>query len=389
MNRVTIGRLARLAAIGASGTAAVALSAVGAAASPPAHRGLDHRNGARRGASAPAATTLRQRVFASSGTLTGPDDITRLGGRIFVVWQNATKPDGSGGVSTVVAYRNNGKQSGSWEIPGHIDGLTADPANHRVIATANEDSNSSLYTITPHGEKSAQLQHYTYSPDPSTLTGGGTDAISIVGGKILISASNPQNTLGPAVFQAQVPLGGTVATLTPYFNDNSSATDATTGGTVTLALTDPDSNTVVPRKAPTFGGDFVLDSQGDSQLIFAADNGTSVPSLTVLNLNAGLVSTQGPQVDDVRWTTSPYGTLFVADAAANKIYAITGSFGPSAVLTAIPGDSPSLAGDIGRIDLVTGTVTAIVTGFQSPKGLLYLPGHAEHATMSHGHRNQH
>jgi hypothetical protein len=53
-------------------------------------------------------------VFATGGGLTNPDDITTMGGRIFVVWQNSTQPDGSGpGTSTVVAYRNNGKPSGT------------------------------------------------------------------------------------------------------------------------------------------------------------------------------------------------------------------------------------------------------------------------------------
>lgn len=365
------------------GSVALALGvgvATASATSHPNHHPNGHAPGtgagSRENTGTSAAPALREQVFATGVTLTNPDDITRLGDRIFVVWQNETQPDGSGGTSTVVAYRNNGKPAGSWEIPGHIDGLTADPADHRVIATANEDANSSLYTITPHGTAADQLHHYTYSPDPSTLTAGGTDAISIVAGKTLISASNPQTSTGPAVFQVSIPAGGTIATLAPYFNDDSSATDAITGSPVTLNLTDPDSSAAVPRNASNFGGDFVLDSQGDSELIFAADSGSSAPSLTALSLNAGPASSTAPQVDDVRWVTSPHGTLFVTDGKANTVYAITGSFGAGAVLTAIPGDSPSLAGDIGSIDLATGTVTPIATGFQSPKGLLYLPGHA-------------
>ena len=209
-----------------------------------------------------------------------------------------------------------------------------------------------------------------------TLTGGGTDAISILGGKILISASNPQNSTGPAVFQADVPRDGTVATLSPYFNDDSTATNATTGQSTALNLTDPDSNAIVPRRASKFGGDFVLNSQGDSELIFAADHGSSAPSLTVLNLNAGTASASAPQVDDVRWITSPHGTLFMTDGSANRIYAVTGSLRAGSVVTAVPGDSASLAGDLGSVDISTGTVTPIMTGLQSPKGLLYLPGRA-------------
>jgi hypothetical protein len=306
MNRVVVSSLSVCAAAGAS-IALASAGAVGASARPGPSGVESHRTGTKghhsnnEGNSAPAPAISRH-VFAASGTLTSPDDITSEGGRIFVAWQNGTQPDGSGGgSSTVVAYRNNGKPAGSWDIPGHVDGLTADPANHRVIATVNEDLNSALYTITSSGKKAGKLRHYTYSPDPSTLTGGGTDAVSIVAGKILISASNPQSTTGPAVFHADVPTSGAVATLTPYFNDNSTAVDAITHKPVTLSLTDPDSNAVVPSGASMFGGDFVLDSQGDSQLIFAA--GTSAPSLMVLNLNAGSSGGPAPQVDDVRWTT--------------------------------------------------------------------------------------
>src|SRR5207245_10787665 len=41
------------------------------------------------------------------------------------------------------------------------------------------------------------------------------------------------------------------------------------GATTTLALTDPDSNAIVPAASPRFAGQFMLDSQGDGQLIFA------------------------------------------------------------------------------------------------------------------------
>ena len=388
MNRGSLSSLRPIAAVGAGAALALGVGAMAASAKPHPH---GHGNGTgsshNSGAGAPSSTP-RQHVFATGDTLTNPDDITSMDGRIFVAWQNQTTPTGGGGDSTVVAYRNNGKPAGSWSIPGHVDGLTADPAHHRLIATANEDANSALYTITPHGGKHAGLLTYTYTTDgtnPATLPGG-TDAISIVNGKVLISASNPPGTTpftSAAVYQATIPSNGSLVLLTPYFNDNSQATVAGTTNTVTMNLSDPDSNTVVPQSASMFGGDFMLVSQADSQLVFAADQGSSAPSLTLLNLNAG--SASAPQVDDVRWTTSPHGTLFVTDGAANKVYAITGSFGKNTVLTAIPSDSPSLAGDIGSIDLSTGTVTPIVTGFQSPKGLLYLPGHAGQAGAPHDH----
>src|SRR5579859_1600166 len=103
--------------IGALAALALGLGAMSASARPRPHDGHGHRT---RG--------IRMEVFASSDSLTNPDDITALDGRIFVVWQNATKPDGSGGgQSTIVAYRAGGKPDGRWEVPGHVDGLTADP----------------------------------------------------------------------------------------------------------------------------------------------------------------------------------------------------------------------------------------------------------------------
>jgi hypothetical protein len=36
-----------------------------------------------------------------------------------------------------------------WDIKGKCHGLTANPARGLVIATVNEDANSSIYTIAP------------------------------------------------------------------------------------------------------------------------------------------------------------------------------------------------------------------------------------------------
>ena len=38
-----------------------------------------------------------------------------------------------------------GASVGQWNVTGKVDGLTADPNTGTVIATANEDLNSSLY----------------------------------------------------------------------------------------------------------------------------------------------------------------------------------------------------------------------------------------------------
>ena len=72
-----------------------------------------------------------------------------------------------------------------------------------VIATVNEDANSSLYTIGPAAPAGSGVQHFTHNrPLPHN---GGTDAITIYQGQIFVSASAP----------------GTVDVVTGGFADNS------------------------------------------------------------------------------------------------------------------------------------------------------------------------
>ena len=127
------------------------------------------------GVSVPAGFSAT--VFATSTTaaVTGPDDIAQLGDTLFVAYQNGVgsqgEPAPSGQTrSTVVAYDSRGTQIGSWNLTGKVDGLGADPTHHRVIATVNEDGDSSLYTITPgqrcDGDAQVQVRHYQYTPSP-------------------------------------------------------------------------------------------------------------------------------------------------------------------------------------------------------------------------------
>ena len=85
-----------------------------------------------------------------------------------------------------------------WDVTGKCDGLTADPALGRVIATVNEDAHSSVYLIDPAGG----AVHYRYSAPLASK--GGTDAIEVDRGMILISASAP-GTTGAAAPQSTYP----------------------------------------------------------------------------------------------------------------------------------------------------------------------------------------
>ena len=137
-------------------------------------------------------TTLKSSVFASGKgifhttpkgreAISQPDDITSLGGDIFVAFQNGVGPQGQASPtgnldSTVVEFDARGHAVEQWDLVGKCDGLTADPQTGKVIATVNEDAHSSLYLIEPGGA----AVHYPY--DEPLPRDGGTDAISIYHG---------------------------------------------------------------------------------------------------------------------------------------------------------------------------------------------------------------
>jgi hypothetical protein len=330
-------------------------------------------------AAAPAANPITvpsgftATTFASGGSLSNPDDITLGGGNIYVGYQHGVgakgEPSSTGQrASTVVEYNPQGHQLATWKVTGKVDGLTADPSNNRLVTTVNEDGDSSLYTITPNAPAPRQLKHYTYSPNPLPH-GGGTDSIAVRNGSLYISASAPASNADgktytkPALYK--VALSGTTAKATPVFSDNSKATDAASGKQVTLNLSDPDSNAVMPPSSTRFAGDLLLDSQGDSEQIFLHNPGSSHQTAIVVKLNT--------QVDDTSVATSTKGTLYVTDTTTDKVIAIKGSFQAGGVFTAVPSDSTALAGTLGKLDLKTGTVSPFAKGLSNPHGLLFVP----------------
>ena len=322
-----------------------------------------------------------------SEPLAGPDDIAYLEGRIFVIFQNGVGPQGQPSstgntASTVVQLTRDGYPVARWDIAGHADGLTADPQTGQLIATVNEDANSSLYTIDP---RRGTVVHYSYSePLPSN---GGTDSISIHDGTILISASAPGTTGAPApqptypaVYEVTLDPTTQTAAVVPLFYDESSATVANLGSgntSTSLGLTDPDSNENVPFYAPRFGGDFMLDSQGDQQQVYVHHPGSPDQSLSVLNLSTA--------INDTAWPL-PWGRLYATDAATDSVNLVSGRFGWGSVLVAAtPCDAntaPSTcpgpgypANYLGQLNPWTGAVTPVnLAGAPlEPAGLLFVP----------------
>jgi hypothetical protein len=279
--------------------------------------------------------------------LSSPDDITVRGRDVFVTFQNGVGPQGQASSdgnldSTIAEFTLSGKAVRQWDLRGKCDGLTADPQTGKVIATINEDANSSLDTIDPDASRNDQVQHYSYSKQPLPHYGG-TDAISVYHGQLLISASAPgttgaaaPNPAYPAVYIVSLNAHTHVATVRPLFYDEAKATVANAGSragkTVTLGLTDPDSNEVVPPVAPRFRGDFVLDSQGDQEQIYVQHAGTPHQALSVLSLPES--------IDDTAWATSWHGRLYATDNSGDTLDVVTGNFRPGTAFVAVtPCDS--------------------------------------------------
>src|SRR5271170_2630929 len=119
---------------------------------------------------------------ARTEALSSPDDIAVLGHDIYTTFQNGVGPQGEPSSdgntdSTIVEFTLGGRVVRQWDLRGKCDGLTADTAKHLVIATINEDANSSVDTITPGAAPGRQVLHYRYNI--SLPHHGGTDAISI------------------------------------------------------------------------------------------------------------------------------------------------------------------------------------------------------------------
>jgi hypothetical protein len=230
---------------------------------------------------------------------------------------------------------------------------------------------------------------YNLSPLPHF---GGTDAISIDNGEILISASAPGTSDGsppppnasyPAVYAVTLDARDHVAVVRSVFRDEAIASIANTGSSegqhVRLGLTDPDSNEIVPASSPRFAGRFMLDSQGDKEQIYVADPAANHPSLWVLSLTQS--------IDDTAWATDSGGTLYATDASNDTVDAVRGDFAIGSAFVAVtPCDAnsappscnnpaPSPSNFLGQLNMWTGQIAHVTPqgADLEPKGMIFVP----------------
>jgi len=242
-------------------------------------------------------------------------------------------------------------------VPGHNDGLKVDPSTHLLWALQNEDANANIVII---NTETHETKLYTFGP---TLHGGGYDDIVFRGCKIYVSASNPAKSpnTGPAI--VSIRLSGSTVEIESVLEGNASAIDIPTDATIQLNLQDPDSMTLDPL------GNIVLDSQGDQELIFVSNPGSS--SQRVLHLPLSYMTASGPmavETDDTAFVTSTEGFILFADKGLNTVYKLSKkAFVPGTAFTAADGGP-----FVGTLDLTTGVVTPIVTGLKGPGGMMFV-----------------
>jgi hypothetical protein len=298
-------------------------------------------------------------LFASqTGAFIGPDSLVVDNGFVYIGYQNTTAKDCTDKfTSTVVQYDMNGKMLKMFTVPGHSDGMRADPSTHLLWVTSCEDGNPKFVTIDP---TSGTVTPYTF-PQP-TPHGGGYDDLCFLNGMTFIAASNPTlNSAGVNVFPAidKITLSNGKVNLTPVLMGNATATDLIANSKVQLNLIDPDSMTVDAK------GQLVLVNQAGSQLVFLKNPGTSQQSVTSVPV--------GNQLDDTVWVTSIHGRLLVADGTSGNTYWISLThFAPGVVYTQAPDDS-GVVGFMGVVDLTTGFITPVVIGFAKATGMLFVP----------------
>ncbi|MDQ2897213.1 MAG: hypothetical protein M3Y09_16485 [Actinomycetota bacterium] len=238
-----------------------------------------------------------------------------------------------------------------WPLPGKVDGISGD--GNRLIATANEDGNSVLYVVNPGAPKKRQVTVTLATITTRKMTKVGTKTRRI---KVVTH----------------------IAKLSPAFLDNSHATDAISASGVTLHLTDPDSNAFVPANSgDLFAGDYVLDSQADDQLVFAAGLGSGHAMLTRLPLtyvNPITQATSKAGIDDVRWAPADNATLYAVDIKANKVYKVSGPFTAGEAIASLDTVSAASTGTtLATLNDGSGELDPFITGLKAAKGLLFMP----------------
>ena len=309
---------------------------------------------------------------------TQPDDlaVSADGKRLWVGYGNGVDTTGKGAPSTLVEYDiATGSVLKNISIPGHLDGLKINPSTGDVWATENEDGNPTLSVI---DHDSGTFKIYKFSP--TLITGGFDDLVFVSRSQgdshhnegsdqdVFVVTSSQVDTTTPVIVRISGPLKatGTQVTSTLPGAPLSVWNVVSNMEETTDMVGDPDSMTLDPA------GELVLDNRSDDSLYIVRDPKAQHPLLRIpLTLGGATV-----EVNDTIFTTSQTdgvsstaGTIFITDTSANVIYVLTKPYFPSnEIYTAA-----NVVNKVGLIDLNTGEVTPIATGFKGVHGLAFSP----------------
>ena len=309
---------------------------------------------------------------------TQPDDlaVSADGKRLWVGYGNGVDTTGKGGPSSLVEYDiASGSVLKNISIPGHLDGLKINPVTGDVWATENEDGNPTLAVV---GHESGAFRIYKFSP--TLITGGFDDLVFVPTSRgdshhdkdseqdVFVVTSSQVDTTTPVIVRISGPLRAADTQVTPALPGAPvSVWNVVTNQEETSDMVgDPDSMTLDPA------GELVLDNRSDDSLYIVRDPKAQNPLLRVpLTLGGAPV-----EVNDTIFTTSQTngvsstaGTIFITDTTANVIYVLTKPyFSSNEIYTAA-----NVVNKVGLVDLNTGVVTPIATGFQGVHGLAFSP----------------
>jgi len=310
---------------------------------------------------------------------TQPDDlaISADGRHLWVGYGNGVDTTGQGGPSSLVEYDiASGAVLKNISIPGHLDGLKINPATGDIWATENEDGNPTL-AVVHHTSGAFKIFRF----DPSLITGGMDDLVFAAAPRgddsrrdedsprdVFIVTSSQVDTTTPVIVRISGPLRATNTQVEAALPGAPQTVwnVVTNSAETTDMIGDPDSMTLDPE------GELVLDNRSDDSLYIVRDPKAEHPLLRVpLTLGEAAV-----EVNDTIFTTSQTngvsstaGTIFITDTKANKIYMLTKPYFPAnEVYTAA-----NVANVVGLLDLNTGVVTPVVTGFKGLHGLAFSP----------------
>jgi len=303
---------------------------------------------------------------------TQPDDlaVSADGKRLWVGYGNGVDTTGKGGPSSLVEYDiATGRVLKNISIPGHLDGLKINPATGDVWATENEDGNPTLAVV---DHESGTFNIYKFSP--TLITGGFDDLVFVPTSRagsaqdVFVVTSSQVDTTTPVIVRISGPLRATDTQVTPTLPGAPLGVwnVVTNQEETTDMIGDPDSMTLDPA------GELVLDNRSDDSLYIVRDPKAQNPVLRVPLTLAGAPV----EVNDTIFITSQAdggsstaGMIFITDTTANVIYVLTKPYFPSnEIYTAA-----NVVNEVGLVDLNTGVVTPIATGFKGVHGLAFSP----------------